>query len=118
MATETLSIALNGEHSLYLDAAGNLALVDNLEACLQDCKTAMLAQRAEMIYAMDEGIPYRQTSWDQYRPAQFEAAARAAVLAVPGVIRIDSFAFSFSNNVFSYVVVIVTDWGAGGISSE
>lgn len=118
MATDTLSIALNGKHSLYLDAAGNLALANNLEACLQDCKTAMLAQRAEMIYAMDEGIPYRQTSWDQYRPAQFEAATRTTILSVPGVVRIDSFTFSFSGNVFSYTATIVTDWGTGDISSE
>lgn len=118
MATETLSIALNGDHSIHLDAAGNLALARNLDACLQDCKTAMLAQRAEMIYAMDEGIPYRQTSWDQYRPAQFEAAARATILSVPGVVRINSFTFGFADNELSYAVTIVTDWGTGDISSE
>lgn len=114
---DTLSIALNN-HSLFLDAAGNLALTSNLDACLQDCETAMLAQRSEMIYAMDEGVPYRQTSWDQYRPAQFEAAARTSLLAVNGVVRIRSFTFSFSGNTLSYSATIETEWGIGGISSE
>lgn len=112
---ETLSIDLNDQHTPYLDAAGNLAMISNHQACLQNCQTAMLAQRAEMYYAMDEGIPYRQTSWDRYRPAQFEAATRVAILSVPGVIRIESFSFGFTDNRFHYTATIVTNWGKGEI---
>ncbi|ABS48561.1 MULTISPECIES: hypothetical protein [Yersinia pseudotuberculosis complex] len=113
-----LSLALNDKHRLYLDAAGNLAVVTNLAACLQNCKTAMLAQRNEMIYAMDEGIPYRETLWDQYRPAQFEAAARTAIKAITGVKQITSFSIARAGNDFYYSATIKTEWGTGAINNE
>ncbi|CNI48610.1 hypothetical protein [Yersinia pekkanenii] len=118
MAMTTLSLALNDKHRLYLDASGNLAVATDLDACLQNCKTAMLAQRNEMIYAMDEGIPYRETLWDQYRPAQFEAAARATLKAITGVKQVTSFSISRTGNDFYYSATIKTEWGTGAINNE
>ncbi|WP_058909742.1 hypothetical protein [Entomohabitans teleogrylli] len=114
--TETLSLALSGRN-LYLDVAGNLATKTGLSACLQNCETAMLAQRNEMIYAMDRGLPNRETLWDYYRPAQFQAAAISTIENVSGVLRVESFSVDRSENEFSYTAVIVTEWGTGAISN-
>lgn len=111
------TLGLNEQHDLYLNAAGDLVIKSDLDACIQNCKTAMLAQRGEMIYAMDEGIPYRSTLWDQYRPAQFEAAARSALLRVDGVLRINKFTIERSGNDFIYRAEIMTVWGIGTVTN-
>lgn len=111
------TLGLNDDHNLYLNAAGDLVIKSELEACIQNCKTAMLAQRGEMIYAMDEGIPYRSTIWDQYRPAQFEAAARTALLNVDGVVGINQFTINRTGNDFIYRVEIMTRWGVGSLTN-
>ena len=116
MATETLSLALDGRN-LCLDAAGNLTTKTGLAACLQNCETAMLAQLNEMIYAMDEGIPCRETLWDNYQPAQFQAAAVATIEGITGVLRVESFSVSRGDNEFNYTAVIVTEWGTGTINN-
>lgn len=113
----TLTLALNDDHDLHLNAAGNLVVITDLEACTQNCETAMLAQLGEMIYAKDEGIPYRQTSWDQYKPAQFEARARLAISAVTGVEKITGFTISRDGNDLIYVATIQTQWGLGTITN-
>lgn len=117
MAIETLSLALSSMHGLYLDDSGNLATVTGLDACLQNCETAMLAQRNEMIYAMDEGMPTRATVWDQYLPSQFQTAAVATIENVPGVVRVESFDLSRSGEHFIYIATIITQWGAGKITN-
>jgi hypothetical protein len=114
----TLSISVNDDHDIFLDAAGNLSLSADLEACQQGCETAVLSQRNEMIYAMDEGVPTQAAIWDLYRPAQFEAAARAAIMATPGVLRITQFSMARDGDVFSYNATIETEWGKGNINGR
>lgn len=115
MAIETCSLALNGQHNLFLDDSGNIATVTGLEACLQNCKTALLAQKNEMIYSMDEGIPTRATLWDQYLPSQFHTAAVATLDKVPGVLRVEAFDVSRNEDEFIYHATIKTEWGIGEI---
>lgn len=117
MTTETLSLALDDANGLFLDAAGNLAVTTGLDACLQNCRTAMLAQREEMIYAMDEGIPTRGTLWDQYRPSQFQTAAVTTIENVPGVLRVSDFELSRNGEDFIYTATVVTEWGKGTVSN-
>ncbi|TQI80004.1 hypothetical protein FHU10_5145 [Serratia fonticola] len=112
----TISISINDEHDIFLDDAGNLSLATDLQACLQDCKTAVLAQRGEMIYAMDEGLPTREIIWDSYRPAQFEAAARNAIMSMPGVLQVTQFSMTRQGDTFGYNATIETQWGKGTIN--
>lgn len=118
MTTDTLSISVNSDHDIFLDAAGNLAIASDLVACQQDCETAVLAQRSEMIYAMDEGVPTQAAVWDLYRPAQFEAAARSTILATSGVLRITQFSMARDGDAFSYNATIETQWGKGNINGR
>ncbi|MBC3211367.1 hypothetical protein [Serratia fonticola] len=114
----TLSISVNDDHDIFLDAAGNLSISTDLDACLQGCETSVLAQRREMIYAMDEGVPTQTAIWDLYRPAQFEAAARSAIMATPGVVRITQFSMARDSDIFSYSATIETEWGKGTINGR
>ena len=50
----------------------------------------MQAQRGEMVFAQDRGIPTLATVWDRFIPAAFEAAGRRALLRVPDVLSVES----------------------------
>lgn len=67
------------------DTRGALCIVSGADAVQSDARSAIQAQRGEMVLAMTEGMPTLQTAWEAYRPGQFEAAARAVILRVPGV---------------------------------
>jgi len=112
------TIAENSNRDIYRDpVTGNLAFVSGAYAIAQLCKSRIEAQRGEMIYAADEGMPTRATAWDLFNPKQFEAAARVIILATDGVTSITSFNMSSLNNVLSYTAVINTIYGTATITS-
>ena len=96
---------------IYLDASGHLAVMTALDACMQNCQTAMLAVQGEMMYAADEGMPYSTVAWENYRPQLFEAAARSVLLQVEDVVGIISFTQSLTGNTLSYTATINTIYG-------
>ena len=102
------SIAITMDNDLFLDARGNLAFVTGAQAIAQDTRTAMSAMLGEMQYAIESGMPMRSTAFDRYNPAQFEAAARAVILAVPGVVSIDEFRATMNGNTLDYTAQIST----------
>lgn len=106
-----ISIAANENNDLFIDATGNLAMVQDVEAVMQNCKTAMQAQMGEMIYRIDDGMPTRETAFDRYNAAQFEAAGRSVLLRVEGVRSIESFDVSRNGDVLAYRATIGTIYG-------
>lgn len=102
------SIATNANNDIYLDANGNLAMVTGLDAVVQDCEHVMKAQLGEMPLALDEGVPTLTTIWASWKPAQFEAYARAMLLSVPGVVAVTAFTLTRAAGVASYVAEIQT----------
>ena len=102
------SIAVDANNDIYLDANGNLAMVTGLDAVAQDCLNAMKAQLGEMPLALTRGVPTDATIWSRYLPAQFEAASRALLLTVPGVVSVKAFDVTRAGNVASYVATIQT----------
>ena len=111
----TKSIALK-DGDIYLDKYGNLAIVTGLDACEQNCKTAMLAVQGEMIYALQGGIPYRSVVWDRYTPALFEMYAREILLSVKDVKSVASFTQNMTDGILSYEAKIVTIYGNGMVT--
>lgn len=105
------SFRINDKNDLVLDSLGNLAVVDGLAAIQQNCVTVMQAQLGEMVYAIDKGIPTLQTIWDRYDPGQFEAAARAAIRSVEGVVGVEEFAAEQVGDVLTYTAKIQTTFG-------
>lgn len=113
----TLSLSINSNNDIFI-AGGVLATVTGRDAVLQNCFTAMQSQRGEMMYAANNGMPYRATVWDQYSPELFEAAARSVLTNIYGVIGVLSFDSAINENTLAYVATIQTIYGTGIIASS
>lgn len=107
----TKSLAMNTSYDLYRDNSGNLAMVSGADATSQNSISAMSAQLGEMIYALNRGVPTRQTVWDRFDPAQFEAAARMVLLRVEGVIGVLAFNVAQVESVVRYRATLNTIYG-------
>lgn len=110
-------IAENANRDMFLDpATGDLAIYTGAQAVGQLAKCRIEAQRNEMVYAADSGMPMMETAFNNFNPAQFEAAARLIILDTPGVTAIESFSMYSNNNVLNYAAVIETICGSTTIT--
>lgn len=112
-----ISLKLDSNRKLTLNASGNLATVSGLAAIVQNCETAMRTQLGEMYYNADEGIPTRDTLWDRYNPTQFIAAGRLRLAGVEGVTKVLTFTAEKSGNIFTYTAKIETVYGLGVVTN-
>lgn len=110
------SLATNVNNDIFMGPDKNLALVTGIAACVQDTKNAMEAQLGEMPLAQTRGVPTMATIWDKYKPAQFEAAARAIILTVPNVVGINSFNMVQFGDQARYTTEIKTVFGSATVS--
>jgi hypothetical protein len=73
--------------------------------------------QGEIIFDINQGIPFFQTVWNgvpNYQ--QYTAALRLAFLNVPGVVEVVSLMTEQVNNELRYTAVIRTIYGSGGIN--
>lgn len=96
---------------MYRGGDGNLVILSGADAVGQNCVTAVRAQKGEMQYALQDGMPTRQVAFDQYRPIQFEANFKRIVKAIPGVVRVTAFTIQNTKNVLQYAATIETIYG-------
>lgn len=91
---------------------GFLVIATGRDCIAQQCSQAMRTILGEMLYAADKGIPYFQVVWTgSPNLLAFEAAARAALLAVPGVLFVNSFSARIAANELIYSVELSTTDG-------
>ena len=84
--TRTQTFAVNATNDLYVDGNGNIAIVYDIQAVLQNCEHAIKTRLGEMVLQVNQGLPYFTAVFVGVpNIPQFEAAARAALLAVQGV---------------------------------
>lgn len=106
----------------YIDPdTGDQAILTGADAVGQLCKSRIEAQRGEMRYAADQGMPTRATAFDTFNPHQFEAAARAIILGTTDVTGIESFSMYQNANTLYYTAVITTNYGTttiGGTTTQ
>lgn len=105
------------DNDLDLDARGALCIVTGRRAVASDARSAMQAQRGEMLLAVPDGMPTLQTAWSGYSPGQFEAAARAVILVVPEVLAVDSLVVSRDGDALRYDAVISTPYGPAELTA-
>lgn len=105
------SIAIDANGDTFLDGNNNLAMVSGADAVGQNCVTAMRAQKGEMQYAMQNGMPMAATAFETYNPVAFEAAGRKVLLAVVGVVKVTSFNVQRVQNQLQYAATIKTIYG-------
>jgi hypothetical protein len=107
----TKTFESNDRNDLVIGTDGNLSIVSGLRAVALNCRSAMQAQRGEMLFAADRGIPTLGTVWNAYLPAQFEAAARVAIKRVAGVVAVTGFTIDRTGEAFGYTATIQTIYG-------
>jgi hypothetical protein len=112
-----LTFAVNSNNDLYLDEFGNIAFAFDLTAITQQCQQAAKTLLGEMVYDINNGIPYFQTLWvGTPNIVQYTSALRRAFLAVGGVVEVVSLLTSQSDNTLSYSAAIRTIYDNGGFT--
>lgn len=120
---QTLSANVNNNlpgvayDDIYLNSVGNISLSFDLQAVLEACAQAAQTVLGEIIFNVNQGIPFFQTVWNGVpNLPQYTAALRLAFLNVPNVVEVVSLMTSQLSNELQYTAVIRTVYGSGGIS--
>ena len=104
--------AENANRDIYIDpTTGDQAVLTGAAAVGQLCKSRIEAQRGEMKYATDQGMPTFETALNVFNPQQFEAAARTIIQDTPYVTGIESFGMYSNDGVLNYQAVINSQFG-------
>ena len=86
-------------------------MISGINACKQNCETAMKTIQGEMMYAIKAGMPYQTDVWNNYNQKLFNAAARAVISNVQDVVQVVSFSSFLKENILNYTAVIQTIYG-------
>lgn len=102
----------NSRNDLALADDGRIRVIGGIEAIAQSARAYMQARLGEMFYNADQGIPFADIVWGgSPNIAQFEAAGRARLLQVPGIVEVVSFEARQVGDVLGYTAVIRTGSG-------
>lgn len=112
----TQTIAENTNNDMALNYSGNIPFLTGIDACVQNCKSAMQTLQGEMMYNQQGGMPYQVTAWDNFDNNLFDAAARAVLLNVQDVTDIIEFESSLADGVLNYSATILTIYGTAPIA--
>ncbi len=111
--------AENENNDIYLGSDNQLAVNDDLYAVLQGCKAAVEIQKGEALYSQENGMPNDSVIWSGTpNLQQFEFFARKQISKVSGVIDIENFIVTISDNVLEYQATIKTIYGTGDINGS
>lgn len=114
----TTTFVATVSNDFALDDRGFLAVRSGAEAVASDARSAIQAQRGEMVLAVAEGMPTAETAWNGYRPGQFEAAARRVLLGVPGVRAVEDLTAERDGEVLRYHATLISEFGPVAISGS
>lgn len=90
------ALSLDGDHDLYLDGDGSLAIIRDSAAIAQRVTQHLKSWTGEWFLDTEAGVPWLQFVFVRpFDRAIAEAVIKDAVLAVPGVAEIETFAMEF-----------------------
>lgn len=113
----TRILATDQNNDIYVGADGHLAVKTGIDAVMQACEHACLAQLGEMVYAVDRGMPTMAALWSgQPKIGLYEAAIRSQLLAVKDVVRVLDLSVGVSGDAFFYHAKIETIYGTGELN--
>lgn len=93
-------------------AGGHLQISSGQEADALVCRHFALANRGEMIFKKNRGIPFFDIALGSNpNPAQYEAAFRARMKEIPTVIAVTDFYAKVVDGVLQYTATIQTENG-------
>ena len=114
----TIQIGVNADNDIYLDTLGNLVMVQGLPACMQGAQQAAQAQRGEMQYHLDRGVPNKQVIWSGHASAaQLRAAIRQELLLATDVVGVPALNVQLQGEAAVYEAQIKTIYGPGAINA-
>lgn len=114
----TRTLAVDANNDIYIDGAGNLALVTGVTAVLQTCEHVVKTILKEMVFAQNQGMPYFETVWNGTPSTDpFDAAFRLRIAQVPDVTGIVDLEITQVADSFTYTATISTIYGTGTISN-
>lgn len=106
------TILTNKNNDIYINASGNIAFTDGLEAAANVCKNAVLVNYGECQYNTDNGVPYFDTIYNDFPLIDLFQAAIVRVLDnLSFVQRTSNFEYKQEQKTFLYTVKIQTDIG-------
>lgn len=106
------TILTNKDNDLYLDAGGNLAIGEGLEAAANVSKNAVLVNYGECEFNTTVGVPYFDTIFNDFPLYDlFQAAVVRVLERLEFTDRTYNFNYTDNNGVFSYSVTIKTNLG-------
>lgn len=113
----TIQIGVNANNDIFLDSAGNLTMVTDLTACVQACQQAAQAQRGEMQFHLNRGVPNFQVIWNgSPNVAQWRAAIREELLLTQDVTGVQELNVSLVGDEANYTAVIKSAFGTGTVN--
>jgi hypothetical protein len=118
MTISRVGLALRRDGSapadLFLDDAGNLALVHDAEAVGQHARQRLMTYEGEWFLDRTAGVPWvRDILGHQYDPVLAEAVLKAEILDTDGVTEINSFSVRFDMEVrglSAYNIEVLTEY--------
>lgn len=112
----TRSFGINQHNDLTINAHGELALVDELQAVMNVCEHAAKAILNEMIYAQSQGLPDFQAVWTgAANLTAWEMAFRARFKTIAQVTSLENLTTWRDGDTLKYAATIKTIYGTGEI---
>lgn len=100
------------ENNDIIFSGGHLQVVSGKEAESHLCRHFALANRGEMVFKKNRGIPFFDIALGSNpNPAQYEAAFRARMKEIPEVIAVTDFYAIVVDGVLKYTATIQTKNG-------
>lgn len=97
---------------LMLDRNGNLLMATGRQALSYITQNAIRTVRGELIFAVDQGVPYFTTIFaSPPNLPMWEFYVKDTALSVPGVLAVTSFRHEIKNNAVNYEMVMETEDG-------
>ena len=107
-----ITITTNKNNDIFVDATGNLATKNDIEALANVSVHTVLTALGEPEFNQTDGIPYFQTIFtDTPQIELFQAAIISALESLESVQRVSDFEYTQNNGVFSYSLKEHTIYG-------
>lgn len=91
---------------------GQIGIVGGVQAISQTAEQYVKARRAEMMFKLDEGVPFDLIAWAaDPNEATFEVSVSGRLLQVEGVTAVSAFEIVRAGEVLKYTATLVTTEG-------
>ena len=110
----TIQIGVNADNDIFLNELGNLVMVSDVIATMQAAQQAAQAQRGEMQYHLNRGVPTKELVWSGApSAAQLRAAIRTELMLTTDVTGVPALNVQLVGENAEYTAQITTVYGPG-----